>query len=132
MPVNLAMPILVVEDSRTTGQIICKLLALIGFKHIDYVSDGASALAKLRTSGYGLVISDWNMQPMSGHALLLEVRADPELKSIPFIVLTAESTLAAVTAAKEAGASNYIVKPFTGVTLKEKISDVFGAGVVWL
>ena len=130
MPVNLATPILVVEDSRTTGQIICKLLALIGFKHIDYVSDGASALAKLRTSGYGLVISDWNMQPMSGHTLLLEVRADPALKGMPFIVLTAESSLATVTAAKEAGASNYIVKPFTGPTLKKKINEAFGSNLI--
>jgi two-component system chemotaxis response regulator CheY len=128
--VNLAMPILVVEDSRTMGQIVTKMLTLIGFKHVDFVFDGASALAKLRERDYGLIISDWNMQPTSGHAFLLEVRADPQLKSIPFIVISADSTLAAVTAAKEAGASNYIVKPFTGVALKEKISDVFGSGAV--
>jgi two-component system chemotaxis response regulator CheY len=132
MAVDLAMPILVVEDSRTTGQIITKLLTMIGFKHIDYVSDGGSALAKLRERDYGLIISDWNMQPMSGHALLLEVRADSKLKDMPFIVLTADSSLATVTAAKDAGASNYIVKPFTGPMLKNKISQVFASTSIWI
>jgi two-component system chemotaxis response regulator CheY len=131
MAVDLAMPILVVEDSRTTRQIITKMLTLTGFKHIDYVSDGASALAKLRERDYGLIISDWNMQPMSGHTLLLGVRADSRLRGMPFIVLTADSSLATVTAAKNAGASNYIVKPFTGPTLKKKISEVFGSTSIW-
>jgi two-component system chemotaxis response regulator CheY len=121
------MPILVVEDSRATGQIITKMLAVLGFKHVDYVSDGASALAKLYERDYGLIVSDWNMQPMSGHTLLLEVRADSRLKGMPFIVLTADTSLATVTAAKAAGASNYIVKPFTGLTLKNKIAEVFGS-----
>ena len=106
MAANLAMAVLVVKDSRTTGQIVIKLLTLIGFKHVDYASDGGSALTKLREKDYGLIISDWNMQPMSGHTLLLEVRADSRLKEMPFIVLTADSSLATVSAAKDAGASN--------------------------
>ena len=132
MAVDLAMAILVVEDSRTTARIVHKLLTMIGFKHVDNVFDGASALTKLRERKYGLVISDWNMQPMSGHALLLEVRADHMLKDIPFIVLTAESTLVAATAAKNAGASDYIVKPFTGIMLKNKITSVFHSDIAWL
>jgi two-component system chemotaxis response regulator CheY len=107
----LAMPVLVVEDSRTMGQIARNLLLLIGFEHVDHVFDGATALARLRERQYGLVICDWNMQPMSGHALLKEIRADPALERLPFITVTAESSLANVTAAKDAGANGYIVKP---------------------
>jgi two-component system chemotaxis response regulator CheY len=123
MAADLAMPVLVVEDNRTTGQIIRNLLLRIGFTHVDHAAGGTTALAMLREGDYGLVISDWNMQPMTGYLLLKEVRADPKLKSVPFIMVTAESTLANVTAAKEAGVSNYIVKPFTAATLEEKIEQ---------
>jgi len=125
MPVDLSVPVLVVEDSRTMCQIVRNLLMLIGFKHVDAAFDGASALAKLSQRRYGLVISDWNMQPMTGQILLERVRADPELSGTPFIMVTAEANHANVTAAKAAGASNYIVKPFTGEILKEKIASVF-------
>lgn len=127
MTLDLSMPVLVVEDSRTMGQIVRNLLMLIGFRHVDNVFDGATALSKLGEKHYGLVISDWNMQPMTGQTLLQKVRADPALSGIPFIMVTAESSLANVTAAKEAGASNYIVKPFTGELLKEKIAAVFSS-----
>jgi two-component system chemotaxis response regulator CheY len=127
MAVDLAMPILVVEDSRTMGQIVRNLLTLIGFKHVDNVFDGGTAITRLREKEYGLVISDWNMRPMSGHMLLTEVRADHMIKNIPFIVLTAESSLAAATAARNAGANDYIIKPFTGITLKDKIASVCGS-----
>ena len=123
MAVDLEMPVLVVEDSQTMGQIIRNLLKLIGFKQVDNAVGGAAALAKLRGGDYGLVISDWNMQPVTGLMLLKEVRADPALGRLPFIMVTAESSLANVTAAKEAGVSNYIVKPFTAKTLKDKISE---------
>jgi two-component system, chemotaxis family, chemotaxis protein CheY len=124
MAVNLAIRVLVVEDNRTMGQILRNLLRLIGFTQVDNVFDGATALGMLREGEYGLVISDWNMQPMTGQELLEEVRADPGLKSVPFIMVTAESKLATITAAKDAGASGYIVKPFSGETLKQKIAAV--------
>jgi two-component system, chemotaxis family, chemotaxis protein CheY len=127
MAVDLAMPILVVEDNRTMGQIVNRLLTQIGFRDVENAFDGHAALAKLHTKEFGLVISDWNMRPMSGHMLLLEIRSDPLLKAIPFIVLTAESTLAAATAAKNAGADGYIVKPFTGTVLKSKINSILGS-----
>jgi len=125
MAVDLAMRVLVVEDNRTMGHIVRNLLMLIGFRHVDNVFDGATALNKLQEGEYGLVISDWNMQPMSGQMLLEYVRADPRLKTIPFIMVTAESKVANITAARDAGANSYIVKPFTGETLKQKISAVF-------
>ena len=126
MTVDLAMPVLVVEDSRTMAQIVRNLLMLIGFRDVDHVFDGASALTRLQEKNYGLVISDWNMQPMSGQVLLESVRADPALQRLPFIMVTAESNQANVMAAKDAGANQYIVKPFTGETLKRKIAAVFG------
>ncbi|HEY6258372.1 MAG TPA: response regulator [Xanthobacteraceae bacterium] len=127
MAVDLAMSVLVVDDSRTMAQIVRNLLTLIGFKNVDHVFDGATALTKLQEKKYGLVISDWNMQPMTGQMLLETVRADPLLQHIPFIMVTAESNQANVTAAKEAGANHYIVKPFTGQTLKSKIAAVFAS-----
>jgi two-component system chemotaxis response regulator CheY len=123
----LAMPVLVVEDSRTMAQIARNLLLLIGFEQVDHVFDGATALVRLREKQYGLVICDWNMQPMSGHELLMEIRADPALERLPFITVTAESTLANVTAAKDAGANGYIVKPFNGAILKDKIAAVLAS-----
>jgi two-component system, chemotaxis family, chemotaxis protein CheY len=124
MAVDLAMSVLVVDDSRTMAQIVHNLLMLIGFKNVDHVFDGATALTRLREKSYGLVVSDWNMLPMSGQELLEKVRANPQLKSIPFIMVTAESNQAIVEAAKAAGANHYIVKPFTGETLKNKIAAV--------
>jgi two-component system chemotaxis response regulator CheY len=128
MSLDLTMRILVVEDNRTMGKIVRNLLALVGFKHIDNVFDGNSALRLLRENEYGLVVSDWNMQPMTGHALLKEIRADPTLKSVPVLVVTAESQVGTIVAAKEDGASGYIVKPFTGETLKQKIAAIFASG----
>jgi two-component system chemotaxis response regulator CheY len=125
MAVDLSMSVLVVEDSRTMGQIVRNLLILIGFRNVEHVFDGASALRKLREKRYGLVISDWNMQPMTGQILLENVRADPELRSVPVIMVSAESSLEKVTAARNAGANNYIVKPFSGDILREKIAAVF-------
>lgn len=86
----------------------------------------APTLAKLRQKSYGLVISDWNMEPMTGLQLLKEVRADAQLKSLPFIMVTAESKTENVIAAKAAGVNNYIVKPFNAETLKKKMSAVIG------
>ncbi|HYE53156.1 MAG TPA: response regulator [Azospirillaceae bacterium] len=118
--------VLVVDDYATMRRIVRNLLGQIGFQKIEEASDGADALAKLRGAPFGLVISDWNMEPMTGLQLLKEVRADVRLKDTPFIMVTAESKTENVIAAKEAGVNNYIVKPFNAETLKKKIESVIG------
>ena len=125
MAVDLLMPVLVVDDYNTMIRIIRNLLTQLGFVDIDDAADGSAALAKLRKKKYGLVISDWNMEPMTGFDLLKELRCDPGLANVPFIMVTAESKTENVIAAKKAGVSNYIVKPFNAQTLKTKIDAVF-------
>jgi two-component system, chemotaxis family, chemotaxis protein CheY len=125
MAVDLSMPILVVDDYNTMIRIIRNLLRQLGFEDVDDAADGASALSKMRGRRYGLVISDWNMEPMTGYDLLKEIRGDPALAGIPFIMVTAESKTDNVIAAKKAGVNNYIVKPFNAQTLKSKIETVF-------
>ena len=125
MAVDLSMPILVVDDYNTMIRIIRNLLKQLGFENIDDASDGASALTKMRGRRYGLVISDWNMEPMTGYDLLKEIRGDPNLAGTPFIMVTAESKTDNVIAAKKAGVDNYIVKPFNAQTLRSKIETVF-------
>ncbi len=120
------MSILIVDDYKTMLRIIRNLLKQLGFNNVDEAIDGSSALTKLRDKDFGLVISDWNMEPMSGLQLLKEVRADVKLKELPFIMITAESKSENVIAAKEAGVSNYIVKPFNAATLTGKLSTVLG------
>jgi len=119
------MPVLVVDDYSTMVRIIRNLLGQLGFADVDDARDGQSALAKMHSRRYGLVISDWNMEPMTGYDLLRQVRADPGLGEIPFIMVTAESKTENVIAAKKAGVNNYIVKPFNAQTLKAKIEAVF-------
>ena len=126
MAVNLNAPVLVVDDYQTMIRIIRNLLKQLGFTNVEEASDGKEALAKMRTTNYGLVISDWNMEPMTGYELLREVRADEGLKATPFIMVTAESKTENVIAAKKAGVNNYIVKPFNAQTLKSKIVSVIG------
>ena len=126
MAVDKAMSILIVDDYKTMLRIVRNLLKQLGFDNVDEATDGAQALEKLRTKNYGLVISDWNMEPMTGYELLKEVRADSQLKSLPFIMVTAESKTDNVVAAKKAGVNNYIVKPFNAATLKTKLSAVIG------
>jgi two-component system, chemotaxis family, chemotaxis protein CheY len=127
MALDLSMPILVVDDYNTMIRIIRNLLKQLGFENVDDASDGASALTKMRGRRYGLVISDWNMEPMTGYDLLKEIRSDPSLTGTPFIMVTAESKTDNVIAAKRAGVNNYIVKPFNAQTLKSKIETVFAA-----
>jgi len=124
--VDMSMPILIVDDYKTMLRIIRNLLKQLGFTNVDEATDGSAALQKLRDKEYSLVISDWNMEPMSGMQLLTEVRADIKLKELPFIMITAESKTENVIAAKEAGVSNYIVKPFNAATLKTKLTAVLG------
>ena len=116
--------VLIVDDYRTMLRIIRNLLKQLDFNNVDEATDGQEALSKLRAGNFGLVISDWNMAPMTGLDLLKEVRADARLKHTPFIMITAESKTENVIAAKQAGVSNYIVKPFNAETLKEKIEKV--------
>ncbi len=122
----LNLQVLVVDDYATMRRIIRNLLTQIGFSRIEEATDGADALTKLRAGTFGLVISDWNMEPMTGLQLLKEVRADVRLKDMPFIMVTAESKTENVVAAKQAGVNNYIVKPFNADTLKKKIEAVIG------
>jgi two-component system, chemotaxis family, chemotaxis protein CheY len=121
-----AMSILIVDDYKTMLRIIRNLLKQLGFDNVDEASDGATALQRLREKDFGLVISDWNMEPMTGLQLLKEVRSDAKLAHIPFVMVTAESKTENVIAAKEAGVTNYIVKPFNAETLKQKLTAVFG------
>src|SRR3954467_6035558 len=125
MAVDLSMPILIVDDYNTMVRIIRNLLKQLGFDNVDDASDGQAALEKLRAKKYGLVISDWNMAPMTGYELLQQVRSDTELSSLPFIMVTAEAKTENVVAAKKAGVNNYIVKPFNAETLQQKIASVF-------
>jgi two-component system chemotaxis response regulator CheY len=125
MEIDLSMPVLVVDDYSTMVRIIRNLLRQLGFVEVDEASDGSSALAKMQAKRYGLVISDWNMEPMSGFDLLREVRANPRIGETPFIMVTAESKTENVIAARKAGVNNYIVKPFNAQTLKSKIEAVF-------
>ena len=126
MGIDKNMRILIVDDYKTMLRIIRNLLKQLDFNNIDDAMDGSSALQKLREKEFGLVISDWNMEPMTGIELLKEVRADEKLKKTPFIMITAESKTENVIVAKQAGVSNYIVKPFNAETLKTKIVSVFG------
>jgi len=126
MAVDFNMPILIVDDYKTMLRIIKNLLNQLKFTNIDEASDGGEALQKLKGGAYSLVISDWNMEPMTGFELLKQVRSDAKLKGTPFIMITAESKTENVIAAKEAGVNNYIVKPFNAETLKGKLQSVIG------
>ena len=126
MAVDHSMPVLIVDDYKTMIRIIRNLLKQIGFANVDEAGDGSAALNMMREKDYGLVISDWNMEPMTGYELLREVRADDRLSRTPFIMVTAESKTDNVVAAKKAGVNNYIVKPFNAATLKAKIDAIFG------
>jgi two-component system chemotaxis response regulator CheY len=129
MAIDKRMPVLIVDDYKTMLRIVKNLLNQIGFENVDEATDGSMALTKLKEKRYGLVISDWNMEPMSGYELLQKVRATDSLKNLPFIMVTAESKTDNVIAAKQAGVNNYIVKPFNAETLKSKIDQVFGETV---
>lgn len=126
MAVDMSMPVLVVDDYQTMIRIIRNLLTQLGFRNIEEAKDGRQALEKMQGQKYGLVISDWNMEPMTGFELLQQVRASEALKATPFIMITAESKTENVIAAKKAGVNNYIVKPFNAETLKGKIKAVLG------
>jgi two-component system chemotaxis response regulator CheY len=127
MAVDMNMNVLVVDDYKTMLRILRNLLKQLNFTNVVEATDGGQALEKLNSEdNFGLIISDWNMEPMTGIELLRKVRGDAKLKHLPFIMVTAESKSENVIAAKEAGVSNYIVKPFNAETLKSKMVSVLG------
>lgn len=117
--------ILVVDDFSTMRRIVKNVLKQIGFENIDEAEDGAQALAKLKNGGYSFMVSDWNMPNMDGLQLLKTVRADPALKDLPILMVTAESEKSMVVTAIQAGVNNYVVKPFTAEVFKEKMDRIF-------
>jgi two-component system chemotaxis response regulator CheY len=127
MTTNPDISILVVDDYNTMVRIIKKLLKQIGYENVDEASNGEEALAKIKGKSYGLIISDWNMEPMTGFELLKQVRADANTSKTPFILVTAESKPENVLAAQQAGVSSYLVKPFSAPVLKEKIDSALAA-----
>jgi two-component system chemotaxis response regulator CheY len=124
---DLDMKILVVDDFATMRKIVTNLLRQVGFKNIQDADDGATALVKLKAEKFDFIISDWNMPKMSGLELLKAVRGDADMKATPFMMVTAEALKENIVAAIQAGASDYIVKPFNAATLEGKIKKIFGS-----
>ena len=121
--------ILVVDDMAAMRKILKTLLAQLGYKNVDEAEDGRQALEKLRQNPdkYGLVITDWNMPNMTGIELVQAIRSDEKLKHLPVLMVTAEAKKENVLMAIKAGVNNYIVKPFTAETLKEKLEAIFSS-----
>jgi two-component system chemotaxis response regulator CheY len=119
------MKVLVVDDFSTMRRIVKNVLKQIGFENIEEAEDGAQALNKLKTGGFGFVVTDWNMPNMDGLDFFKASRQDPATKNIPFLMVTAEAEKVKVITAIQAGVNNYIVKPFTAETFKEKMDRIF-------
>ena len=118
------MKILVVDDFPTMRRIVRNLLKELGYSNVDEAEDGMAGLARLRSGKYDFVISDWNMPNLDGLAMLKEIRADANLAHLPVLMVTAESKKENIIAAAQAGASGYVVKPFTAATLDEKLQKI--------
>lgn len=123
--IDTSIKVLVVDDMSTMRRIVKNVLRQIGFTDIMEAENGQDAITKLKSGGYGLVVSDWNMPVMQGIELLRTVRADPELKNLPFLMVTAEAQKENIIEAVQAGVSNYVVKPFTAEALQEKLEKIF-------
>jgi len=123
---DLNMKVLIVDDFATMRRILRNILKQIGFTNITEADNGINALKKLKKEKYDLILSDWNMPEMPGIDLLNTIRADDELKGIPFIMVTAEAQKDNIVGAVKAGVSSYIVKPFTAETISDKLKKVFG------
>ena len=123
--VNSDLKFLVVDDFSTMRRIVRNLLKELGFTNVEEAEDGNIALQKLRGGGFDFIVSDWNMPNMTGIELLKEVRQDPSLKHLPLLMVTAEAKKENIIEAAQAGASGYIVKPFTAATLDEKLGKIF-------
>jgi two-component system chemotaxis response regulator CheY len=122
---DLKMKILVVDDFSTMRRIVKNVLKQLGYENIEEAEDGVQALAKLKAGNYGFMVSDWNMPNMDGLQLLMEVRKDPLLSTLPILMVTAEAEKDKVITAIQAGVNNYIVKPFTAEVFKEKMDKIF-------
>ena len=120
-----SLKFLVVDDFSTMRRIVRNLLKELGFTNVEEAEDGAVALARLKQGGVDFVVSDWNMPNMDGLTLLQNVRADPKIKGLPFLMITAEAKKENIIAAAQAGASGYIVKPCTAATLQDKLEKIF-------
>lgn len=116
---------LVVDDFSTMRRIVRNLLKELGFVNVQEAEDGVEALKKLRSDTFDFVVSDWNMPNMTGIELLRSIRADPKLKGLPVLMVTAEAKRENIIEAAQAGASGYVVKPFTAATLDEKLKKIF-------
>jgi len=119
------MKILVVDDFSTMRRIVRNLLKELGFTNVVEAEDGVEALRRLRADAFDFVVSDWNMPNMTGIELLREIRKDGTLKHLPVLMVTAEAKKENIIEAAEAGASGYVVKPFTAITLDEKLQKIF-------
>ncbi|WP_447908906.1 response regulator [Brevundimonas bullata] len=126
MAADKSMNVLVVDDYKSMVRIVRGMLNQLGFVNIDDAPDGAAAMALLKEKEYGLVLSDWNMQPVTGLELLKQVRAEERTKKTPFVMVTAEAKVENVIAARQAGVNNYVIKPFTLAVLKQKLTSVVG------
>ena len=122
---DFTMKVLVVDDMSTMRRIVRNVLKQIGYTSVEEAPDGQEALKKLKGGGFGLVVSDWNMPVMTGLELLKAIRADAELKTLPVLMVTAEAQKENIIEAVQAGVSNYVVKPFTGDALKDKLAKIF-------
>ncbi len=129
MTIDRFMPVLVVDDHGTMIKIVRSQLRQLGLTDVDEANSGAEALTKLCARRYGLIFSDWHMEPVSGLDLLIAIRGDASLKQTPFIMVTGEARPEHVIAAKKAGVSGYIVKPFNAQMLKVKIEAAFATRV---
>ena len=126
MAADKSMNVLVVDDYKSMVRIVRGMLNQLGFVNVDDAPDGAAAMALLKEKDYGLVLSDWNMQPVTGLELLKQVRAEEKTKATPFVMVTAEAKVENVIAARQAGVNNYVIKPFTLAVLKQKLTSVVG------
>ena len=124
MPDN-NLKFLIVDDFSTMRRIVRNLLKELGYANVDEAEDGVIALQKLKSQTFGFVVSDWNMPNMDGLTLLQSIRADAALKHLPVLMVTAEAKKENIIAAAQAGASGYVVKPFTAGTLDEKLNKIF-------
>lgn len=126
MAADKSMNVLVVDDYKSMVRIVRGMLNQLGFVNVDDAPDGAAAMALLKEKNYGLVLSDWNMQPVTGLELLKQVRAEEKTRATPFVMVTAEAKVENVIAARQAGVNNYVIKPFTLAVLRQKLTSVIG------
>lgn len=126
MTADKTMNVLVVDDYKSMVRIVRGMLNQLGFTNVDDAPDGAAAMALLQSKSYGLVLSDWNMEPVTGLELLKQVRAEARTSKTPFVMVTAEAKVENVIAARQAGVNNYVIKPFTLAVLRQKLSAVIG------